>query len=789
MSILNDTIAALSITRIKDHFGSPLFRNAYALVFNIGATSGIGMLYWMLAARNYSTEVVGMNSAAISTMTFLANLSQFQLVNALNRFLPRAGRSTGRIILYAYLISVFVAFLSALIFLATLEIWSPELSPLRSNMTVSLWFILSTMAWSVFVLQDGAFIGLRQATWVPLENLIFAIGKVVLLIVFASLLPQFGVFASWTVPILLLILPTNLLIFVYLVPNHIQATKEDEESFSGSQVARFVIGDYISSIIWMGTRSLLPLMVIGMVGTSANAYYYLSWVIAYSLYLVSSYMGKSLIAEVSKDQSKLSSYSYRILVQNARIVVPVALVVVLAAPLLLKLFGEDYSAEGALLLRLLALSAIPNIITSLFVSIARVQRRMVAIILTLGAISVMVIALSYYLLGVIGISGVGIAWLVSQSVIALYLLVTELKMILLLHLDVSFLLGTLSGPRKWWRSLGNKRKVSEANGLLEIVLKDIDPRPTSSAPETWIVQRIYDTLNDTSVLTLGPPDEPETAILILPESPAAEKSNKQRAAVLNTLWGDERLENWRAYLPEVLSAGKIKHQAYQIEKKLPGMPANELPHDPDTYREVQVAAAAVIQKLHQLTASVVVVDDEKVERWVDEPLAKIQELDGALEPLSAKKEVFERIRSELWTALEGTTQSLSWVHGDLWPGNILISPDDLTVTGILDWEAAWPEEMPRLDILNLLISTRMILQGEELGEVIVKLVRHETWLPYEHALLDQSLAGTPGDRMDMRSMVLLHWLRHVSANLYKSNRYAKNKLWIAKNVEAVLECL
>jgi hypothetical protein len=500
-------------------------------------------------------------------------------------------------------------------------------------------------------------------------------------------------------------------------------------------------------------------------------------------------MGKSLIAEVSKDQSKLASYSYRILVQNARIVIPVSLVVVLAAPWLLKLFGEDYSAEGALLLRLLALSAIPNIITSLFVSIARVQRRMIAIILTLGAMSALVIGLSYYLLGIIGITGVGFAWLVSQFVIALYLLVTELKMIFLLHLDVSLLLRMLNGPRKWWRSLGNKRKVSEANRLLEVVRKDIDPDHISTTPETWVVQRIHDTLNDTSVFTLGPPNGTESAILILPESPAAERSNKNRAAVLKALWDDERLGNWRAYLPEVLSTGKIKNRAYQVEKKLPGMPANELPRDPESYRAVQVAAVAVIQELHQLTASAVVVDDEKLEHLVDEPLAKIQALDGALEPLRAKKEIFERIRSELWTALAGSTQSFSWVHGDFWPGNILISPKDLTVTGILDWEAAKPDEMPILDVLNLLISTRMILLGEELGEVIVKLVRRETWFPDEQALLDQSIAGFPGDRIAVRSLLLLHWLRHVSANLYKSNRYANNRLWVAKNVEAVLECL
>src|SRR5437016_588970 len=45
------------------HLRLPLFRNGYALLFGSAATSGLGLLYWVFAARFYPAELVGINSA------------------------------------------------------------------------------------------------------------------------------------------------------------------------------------------------------------------------------------------------------------------------------------------------------------------------------------------------------------------------------------------------------------------------------------------------------------------------------------------------------------------------------------------------------------------------------------------------------------------------------------------------------------------------------------------------------------------------------------------------------
>jgi O-antigen/teichoic acid export membrane protein len=161
-----------------EHVRSPLYRNGYALVLSSATTSALGMIYWILAARNYSTEVVGLNSAALSAIMFLSNMSQLNLMSALNRFIPSAGGGTRRLVMYSILISLAVALVASLVFIAGLGIWAPVLAFFGSSPFFVAWFTLTVMAWCIFMLQDAALTGLRLATWVPVENTVFAVLKI-----------------------------------------------------------------------------------------------------------------------------------------------------------------------------------------------------------------------------------------------------------------------------------------------------------------------------------------------------------------------------------------------------------------------------------------------------------------------------------------------------------------------------------------------------------------------------------------------------------------------------------
>lgn len=418
------------LAQIISHARVPLYRNAYALVLNEATSAGLGILYWMLAARLYGSYEVGLGSAAISAMIFLSGLSQLNLVGALPRFIPCAGRATGRLIGYAYLSSLAAAALVSLAFGLGLNAWMPVDGFMTAGPAFMLWFVCATMLWCIFTLQDSAMVGLRQAVWVPIENTVFGVAKLVLLILFAATFQRHGIFASWTLPVVAAVVPINLLIFRRLIPRHVAATESEAAPVAARQIVRFVAGDYLGALFAETYVTLLPIVVVSRAGAEANAHFYLAWIVAYALQRVALSMAASLTVEGALAQSQLGALSRRMLTQMARLLIPAALLIVICAPIILRLFGASYAAESTTLLRLLALAAIPYAVNVLFISYARVRRWAAGIVLVQAALAALILTLSYTLLPIYGIAGVGIAWLASQIAVALVLILTRLRPLL-----------------------------------------------------------------------------------------------------------------------------------------------------------------------------------------------------------------------------------------------------------------------------------------------------------------------------------------------------------------------
>jgi O-antigen/teichoic acid export membrane protein len=414
-------------SRLVAHLRIPLFRNAYALASSSILTSGIGMVYWILAAHAYPASLVGLNSAVISVMMFLGGVAQLNLADGAIRFIPTAGKQTGRFVRLTYAISLVIAAAISLAFLSQIGRLAPTLGFLGKSPWLMAWFTLSTMGWAIFVMQDGVLTGLRRATWVPVENTVFSLVKIALMLLFVMSIPQLGIFASWSVGLAITLLPTNFYILRSLVPHHMRQAPQVAEPLALRPVARYVAGDYAGALAWLACTSLLPIMVTQIAGPAANAYYYLSWQISLLLIAVAGSMGSSLVVEAATHPEALGEYAFRVMRQAALIILPMTAALLVLAPTVLLLFGKAYSAEATTLLRLLAISAVPHIAIIIYVSMAQVRRQISRIILALGTLAFLVLGLSAFLLPRLGILGVGYAWLAGQSLVAAGIFISWLR--------------------------------------------------------------------------------------------------------------------------------------------------------------------------------------------------------------------------------------------------------------------------------------------------------------------------------------------------------------------------
>jgi O-antigen/teichoic acid export membrane protein len=105
-------------------------------------------------------------------------------------------------------------------------------------------------------------------------------------------------------------------------------------------------------------------------------------------------------------------------VKALTLLLPAVVVVAAGSYLLLSVFGSEYAASGSLLLTLLALSAIPNVVTQATVWAARVQRRGAVLFGVPAALAATVFLGTWLLMPSLGVTGAGVAWLGGQTLAA-----------------------------------------------------------------------------------------------------------------------------------------------------------------------------------------------------------------------------------------------------------------------------------------------------------------------------------------------------------------------------------
>ncbi|MFF0137337.1 lipopolysaccharide biosynthesis protein [Streptomyces sp. NPDC005227] len=396
--------------------GSPLFRNAYALMLNTGISAVLGLGYWLIAARYYTESAVGQGSAAIAAMKLLAGITAVTLTGALARFIPVAGRATGRLILRTYAGSSVVVALAAGIFLLTLNLWGPSYRFLHGPLH-GIGFVLAVVAWSVLTLQDGVLTGLRNALWVPVGNTVFSAVKLALLIGLAAAIPTSGVFVSWVAAIALSVVPLGILVFRRLVPRHVKATENQTKPPSLKEIGRFLAGDYTGSLFSLAVVYLVPVIVASQVSSTDNAYFYITTTIGGTVNLLAINMGASLTVEGSHDPARLAANTRAALRRMARIMLPVCGLLFLGAPYILHVFGAGYAHAATPLLRWFAVGALLRVVMETYFAVLRAQSRTSGLAYLQGLLCLLVLGLTVILLPRMGLTGAGVAEISSLAVI------------------------------------------------------------------------------------------------------------------------------------------------------------------------------------------------------------------------------------------------------------------------------------------------------------------------------------------------------------------------------------
>ncbi|GAA1235637.1 lipopolysaccharide biosynthesis protein [Kitasatospora nipponensis] len=397
-----------------------LLRNGHLLTLSSILTASLGAVFWLFATSWYSTRDVGLAYAVISAATLLAGLGQLNLADVLIRFLPAAGPHARRLVLRCYAAAVLASVLAGVLFLVLVPRLIPSLSYLRDWAPAAA-FLAGTAGYALFVVQDGALTGLRRPGWVLAENGLFAVVKTLLMVACGLLALSAGILLSWIGALAVSLAVTTAYLLGRALPQH-QRRRPADPAPDG--LLRYAAADYVGFLFRLAAYNLVPLLVLDYLGPEQNAYFSLSWVIAYTLFLAAYNMGSSLIVEAARAPEKLAEHARTVLRHSGLLIAAGAAVLIVLAPRLLSLFGPGYAAEGTTTVRLLALAALPNLVLDVAVDVARARRRLGWAVGLQAALCALVLGLGMTLMPHLGLTGIALAWLLAETALALPLLLT-----------------------------------------------------------------------------------------------------------------------------------------------------------------------------------------------------------------------------------------------------------------------------------------------------------------------------------------------------------------------------
>jgi O-antigen/teichoic acid export membrane protein len=311
----------------------PLYKNSIFLMLKEFATYGFGFLFWIIAARLYSAEGVGIATALISSNIMLATFSGMGLDSLLIRSFPDSKDKSG-IFSTCIIVTTIFAFLLGVIFILGINIWSPKLNFQKFEYIFI--YMLFLVANSLLTIILTTFIAMRRTEFNFLESLVVGL-RVIILFPLISI-GATGIFGAYGISFVLAILVALIIIHrLDLKPSFKIDVRFLREGFY------FSAGNYVSWLLITAPNLIMPIMVLNTLGARETAHYYIPFSIASLLFIIPTAISTSLFVEGSHGES-LGKTASKSLIAAISILIPGVLLLDHFGRWLLGLIGNNYIA-------------------------------------------------------------------------------------------------------------------------------------------------------------------------------------------------------------------------------------------------------------------------------------------------------------------------------------------------------------------------------------------------------------------------------------------------------------
>jgi len=405
-----------------------LFTTFGYLVAKQGAVAVIGLVYWAVATHLFSARDVGLAAAAASTALLLSAIGALGIpLLLLAEIEPLEARERRVFLTTGLAISGLVVLVLSIGTMGLSSFFGPSLTLIGGDPVTAALFVVGSVATMAGLTLEGAAIGLHRNGAQLWRGSLSAILKlaVVGVLVLASVRTSAGLIFAWALALVVSFVVCMPMLELARTPpgERILHHRVDlVRRFGALSLQHHVLNLSISSVSY-----IVPMLATLLISPQQVAYFSAAYLLASTLLIIPYFLALSLFAERSGDPGLLHRHVRRTLPFGLALISAIVLVVEIAAPYALRLFGPAYAANGTTALRILILVGPAYVIKDHYVSICRAQGR-------LGhgsrmmAIGTMVEVAGSALGGVWwGLTGICVGWVISASCEALFVLPAVLR--------------------------------------------------------------------------------------------------------------------------------------------------------------------------------------------------------------------------------------------------------------------------------------------------------------------------------------------------------------------------
>jgi O-antigen/teichoic acid export membrane protein len=400
-----------------------LFTTFGYLVARQGATAAIGLVYWAVVTHLFDARDVGLAAAAASTALLLAAFGALGVPLLLLAEIETIEPAKRRIIFTTGLaIAGIVVLILGIGTMALSPFLGKSLKLIGEDPATAALFVVGAVATMAGLTLDNLAIGLHRGDAQLWRGSLSSILKLACVggLVLASTRTSAGLIFAWAFALVVS--------FVVCIPMlGLEKTRSGEGTISHrvAIVRRFgklSLQHHVLNLSIGLASFIVPLTATLIITPPEVAYFSAAFLLSATLLIIPYLLALSLFAERSGDPGLLHRHVRHTLPVGLALSAAIVLVVEIAAPYALRLFGPAYAANGTTALRILILVGPAYVIKDHYVSIRRAQGRLshAAKVMALGTTA----EVSGAALGgaLWGLTGICAGWAITASCEAVFLL-------------------------------------------------------------------------------------------------------------------------------------------------------------------------------------------------------------------------------------------------------------------------------------------------------------------------------------------------------------------------------